>query len=142
MKQKVQSALDNYVLAYSTNDKDLFLTLWDPSAIFEDPVGAEPCDGIQAISEFWDFGHVEGMTITPTNVKTIICSNEGILQATMEVRNTADNTGMNIAIVDHFVINETGKIISGRAFWDENSISQLADAQPSDINLDDFMNRS
>ena len=134
--------MDNYVLAYSTNDKDLFLTLWDASAIFEDPVGAAPCEGIQAISEFWDFGHVEGMTITPTNVKTTICSNEGILQATMEIRNTIDNTGMSIAIVDHFVINEKGKIISGRAFWADSSISPLADTQPSEINLDDFKNRT
>lgn len=30
---------------------------------------------------------------------------------------------MDISIVDHFVINDSGKIISGRAFWDQNSIS-------------------
>ena len=142
MKQLVQAALDNYVLAYSNNDKELFLSLWDLAAVFEDPVGAVPCEGLQAISEFWDFGHVEGMTIKPTNIKTIVCSNEGILQAVMEVRNTSDNSGMNISIVDHFVANDAGKIISGRAFWDEHSISQPDNIDSIDINVDDFTDRS
>jgi len=106
MKEKVQLALDNYVLAYSTNDKKLFSSLWDDEAVFEDPVGAEPCKGIEAICAFWDFGHVDGMEITPSNIETVICANEGILKAVMEVRNTNDNSGMNISIVDHFVINE------------------------------------
>jgi hypothetical protein len=142
MKKLVQSALDNYVLAYSNNDKELFLSLWDSAAIFEDPVGAVPCEGLEAISEFWNFGHAEGMIIKPTNIKTIVCSNEGILQAVMEVRNTSDNSGMNISIVDHFVVNDAGKIISGRAFWDENSITQPHNIDSIDINLDNFKNRS
>ena len=122
MKEKVQSALDNYVLAYKNNDKDLFRSLWDDKAIFEDPVVTAPCNGIEAICAFWDFGHTDGMEIKPTNVETVICSNEGILKAVMQVRNIKDNSGMDIAIVDHFIVNEEGKIVSGRAFWDESSI--------------------
>ena len=141
MKEKVQLALDNYVLAYSTNDKKLFSSLWDDEAVFEDPVGAEPCKGIEAICAFWDFGHVDGMEITPSNIETVICANEGILKAVMEVRNTNDNSGMNISIVDHFVINEAGKIISGRAFWDESSIAQPSIVKSMDINVDDFKDR-
>ena len=141
MKEKVQLALDNYVLAYSTNDKKLFSSLWDDEAVFEDPVGAEPCKGIEAICAFWDFGHVDGMEITPSNIETVICANEGILKAVMEVRNTNDNSGMNISIVDHFVINEAGKIISGRAFWDESSIAQPIKVKSMDINVDDFKDR-
>ena len=141
MKEKVQLALDNYVLAYSTNDKKLFSSLWDDEAVFEDPVGAEPCKGIEAICAFWDFGHVDGMEITPSNIETVICANEGILKAVMEVRNTNDNSGMNISIVDHFVINEEGKIISGRAFWDESSIAQPSKVKSMDINVDDLKDR-
>ena len=141
MKEKVQSALDNYVLAYTNNDKSLFRSLWDDQAIFEDPVVADPCIGIEAICEFWDFGHASGMEITPKNVETVICSNEGILKATMEVRNTNENTGMDISIVDHFVINKEGKITSGRAFWDESSISNPSDLNSFDINVDEFKDR-
>ncbi len=141
MKEMVQSALDNYVLAYKNNDKALFRSLWDDKAVFEDPVGAEPCNGIEAICAFWDFGHSDGMEINPTNVETVICSNEGILKAVMEVRNINDNSGMDISIVDHFIINESGKITSGRAFWNESSISQPDDVSLIDINVDDFKDR-
>ena len=34
MKETVQAALDNYVLAYKNNDKNLFRSLWDDAAIF------------------------------------------------------------------------------------------------------------
>ena len=141
MKDKVQAALNGYVLAYDNNDKLLFKSLWDDEAIFEDPVGADPCVGIEAICDFWDFGHSEGMQIKPTNVETIICSNEGILKAVMQVRNINDNSGMDISIVDHFIVNESGKIISGRAFWDETSISQPHDINSIDINVEDFKDR-
>ena len=142
MKEKVQAAIDNYVLAYTNNDKELFLSLWSSEAIFEDPVGAEPCAGIDAISAFWDFGHVEGMSILPADVQTVVCGNEGILKAVMMVRNTSDNSGMDISIVDHFIINSDGKIDSGRAFWDENSISQPDDVNSIDIDINDFKDRS
>ena len=141
MREKVQSALDNYVLAYKNNDKELFRSLWDDKAIFEDPVGTAHCNGIEAICAFWDFGNTDGMEIKPTNVETVICSNEGILKAVMQVRNIKDNSGMDIAIVDHFIVNEEGKIVSGRAFWDESSISQPSDVSSIDINVDDFKDR-
>ena len=48
---------------------------------------------------------------------------------------------MDIAIVDHFVVNDEGKIVSGRAFWDESSISQPSDVGSIDINVDDFTER-
>ena len=62
MKEKVQSAMDNYVLAYRNNDKSLFRSLWDDEAVFEDPVGADPCNGIEAICAFWDFAKVPKCT--------------------------------------------------------------------------------
>ncbi len=142
MKEVVQSALDNYVQAYTNNDKELFKSLWDNEAIFEDPVGADPCNGIEEICAFWDFGHSDGMQITPANVETIICANEGILKAVMQVRNINDSTGMDISIVDHFVVNDEGKITSGRAFWDESSITQPDEVNSIDINIDDFKDRS
>ena len=141
MKEMVQSALDNYVLAYKNNDKELFQSLWDDHAVFVDPGGADPCNGIEAICAFWDFGHSNGMEIIPTNVETVICANEGILKAVMQVRNIADNSGMDISIVDHFIINERGQIISGRAFWDEATITQPKDVNSIDINVDDFKDR-
>jgi len=63
------------------------------------------------------------------------------LKAIMQVHNSSDNSGMNISIVDHFIVNEEGKIVSGRAFWDENSITQADNLKSIDINIDDFKDR-
>ena len=60
----------------------------------------------------------------------------------MEVRNTNENTGMDISIVDHFVVNTDGKILSGRAFWDESSISSPSNIKSIDVNVDDFKDRN
>ncbi|GIS03029.1 MAG: hypothetical protein CM15mP104_2500 [Gammaproteobacteria bacterium] len=81
MKEAVMKVMEGYVTAYKNNDKELFLSLWDEAAIFEDPVGAEPCKGIDSISAFWDFGHSNGMNITPVNEEFVVCANEGILKA-------------------------------------------------------------
>jgi hypothetical protein len=48
---------------------------------------------------------------------------------------------MDIQIVDHFVINEEGKILSGRAFWDESTMTIPDDLESFDININDFKDR-
>jgi len=48
---------------------------------------------------------------------------------------------MNISIIDHFIINDAGKIITGRAFWNETSISQPTDIKSMDVFIDDFKDR-
>ena len=141
MKEAVMKVMEGYVTAYKNNDKELFLSLWDEAAIFEDPVGAEPCKGIDSISAFWDFGHSNGMNITPVNEEFVVCANEGILKATMQVRNDNDNSGMDISIVDHFIVNDEGKIVSGRAFWDDGSITSPDNLESLIVNIDDFKDR-
>ena len=84
MKDKVYNAVKKYTEAYKNDDKELFLSIWDKDAIFEDPVGSEPCKGIDAISAFWDFAHPEGQSINPNDIKITVCANEAILQATMK----------------------------------------------------------
>ena len=39
MEDKTRAAMEGYVEAYTKNEKDLFLELWDSNAVFEDPVG-------------------------------------------------------------------------------------------------------
>ena len=67
MKEAVMKVMEGYVTAYKNNDKELFLSLWDEAAIFEDPVGAEPCKGIDSISAFWD----DGSITSPDNLESL-----------------------------------------------------------------------
>lgn len=118
----VLTVMQSYVKAYRDNDKNLFLNLWDENAIFEDPVGTEPMVGITKISDFWDFGHT-GFSIMPVGESFLVCGEEGILQALMQVRNLDDASGMDIKIVDHFQVTIENKIKHLRAFWDQSSIT-------------------
>ena len=59
----------------------------------------------------------------------------------MQVRNDNDNSGMDISIVDHFIVNDDGKIISGRAFWDDGSITSPDNLESLTVNIDDFKDR-
>ena len=61
-----------------------------------------------------------GRTISPRIDQVIACGNEGILRFTMQVRVPAQNQGLDLAVVDHFVLNDAGKIAKARAFWDES----------------------
>ena len=84
MKDKVYNAVKKYTEAYKNDDKELFLSIWDKDAIFEDPVGSEPCKGIDAISAFWDFAHPEGQSINPNDIKSLEISISIIFQIISE----------------------------------------------------------
>jgi steroid delta-isomerase len=118
----VLSVMQNYIKAYKDNDKQCFESLWDRNAIFEDPVGSDPMNGIDAISAFWDFGH-SGFSIIPRDESFIVCGDEGILEAVMQVRSIEDGSGMDIKIIDHFKVTNENKIAHLRAFWDQSSIT-------------------
>ena len=37
MEDKTRAAMEGYVEAYTKNEKNLFIELWDSNAVFEDP---------------------------------------------------------------------------------------------------------
>ena len=55
--------------------------------------------------------------------KIIACANEGILHFTMQVRIPASNQGLDLYVIDRFVLNDAGKIQSAQAYWDETCAS-------------------
>ena len=123
---QVREVIRKYMQAWSTNDKALLLSIFAPDARWEDPVGTPPFVGHAGIGGFWDFAHQgadEGRTIAPRIDQIIACGNEGILRFTMQVRLPAKNQGLDLAVVDHFELNDAGLIQRARAFWDEGCVS-------------------
>jgi steroid delta-isomerase len=53
----------------------------------------------------------------------VVCANEGILNFTMQVRVPALNQGLDLNIIDRFVLNEDGQIRTAQAYWDLGSLS-------------------
>ena len=61
--------------------------------------------------------------MAPKLNRIVVCANEGILSFTMQVRVPAQNQGLDLNIIDRFVLNDAGKIRTAQAYWDEGSLS-------------------
>ncbi len=48
----------------------------------------------------------------------------------MQVRIPAKRQAIDLSIVDHFALDDAGRILTARAFWDESSVSVPAGWQP------------
>ena len=122
--QQVRHALEQYIKAWGTNDKTLFLSLFAADASWADPVGTPEFKGHDGIGKFWDFAHQDpSRQLTPRLEEIRACGSEGILRFTMQVRIPSTNEGLDLSVVDYVVLNDQGKIQSARAFWDERNVS-------------------
>ena len=121
----VRKALNNYIKAWATNDRDLLMSILSADAVFCDPVGSPEFVGHEGIGKFWDFSHMgEGRTLTPVLQEIRACGSEGILRFIMQVRIPSANQGLDLSIVEYVQIDDAGKIKSLRAFWDETSVAK------------------
>lgn len=128
---QVRRAIENYVKAWATGDKELFLSLFAPDAQWWDPVGTPPFKGLEGVARFWDFAHQDaGRTLEPSVEEIRACGSEGILRFTMQVRIPAKRQALDLSIVDHFAVDDDGRILTARAFWDETSVSVPEGWQP------------
>jgi steroid delta-isomerase len=127
---QVRKVMQQYVEAWTTGDRKLFLSLFAPDARWADPVGSPEFVGHEAIGGFWDFARKGGRSLTPKLEEMRACANEGILRFTMQVRVPERNEGLDLSIIDQFVLNDAGKIQLAKAYWDETTLSVPAGMKP------------
>ena len=127
---QVRKAMQQYVHAWATGNRELFLSLFAPDARWADPVGSPEFVGREAIGGFWDFARQGDRSLTPKLEEMRACGNEGVLRFTMQVRIPARNQGIDLSIIDHFTLNDAGQIQIAKAFWDETSASVPPGMQP------------
>jgi steroid delta-isomerase len=119
-----RATIENYVKAWATGDKKLFLSIFADNAVWEDPVGSPPFKGLAGVEKFWDFSHAgQARELTPAVHEIVTCANQGILRFTMQVRLPKENKGLDLSIIDYFEVNDAGKIIVAKAFWDETKVA-------------------
>jgi len=121
--EQVRQVLQDYIRAWTIKDKALLLSLFAEDAVLEDPVGTPPFRGHEGIGKFWDFALSDSSRqITPRLEEIRACGNQGILRFTMQVRLPDERKGLNLSIIEHAQLNDAGKLIHLRAFWDESSV--------------------
>ena len=103
--------------------RERWLALWDEDGIVEDPIGPSPMDpsgegyrGKAAIARFWD------LAIGPTDVtfdieRSYACGNEVANVGCIRTR-TPDGTTAVCHGVFTYRINDAGKLVALRAYWE------------------------
>jgi steroid Delta-isomerase len=120
----VRSVLESYIRAWASGDKARILSLFAEDCEWSDPVGTPPFKGREGVARFWDFAHQDATRqMTPKIHRIVVCANEGILNFTMQVRVPKLNQGLDLNIIDRFVLNEAGQIRTAQAYWDTGSLS-------------------
>ncbi len=121
---QVRTVVQQYVEAWAKGDKQLLLSIFAEDAVWCDPVGTPAFVGHQGVAAFWDFAHQDSARqLTPRVNRIVACANEGILDFTMQVRVPHLNQGLDLRVVDRFVLNEAGRIQTANAYWDETCAS-------------------
>ena len=121
---QVKQAIERYVEAWGRNDKQLLLSVFAEDAVWWDPVGTPPFVGHAGIGAFWDFARADTTRqLTPKVHHIVACGNEGILDFTMQVRLPQRNQGLDLHVVDRFVLNDQGKVQTAQAYWDQSCAS-------------------
>jgi len=128
---QVRKVMQQYVQAWATGNRELFMSLFAADARWADPVGSPEFVGREAIGGFWDFARKDpARTLTPKVEEMRACANEGVLRFTMQVRIPTRNEGLDLSIIDHFIVNDAGQIQIARAFWDETTVTIPAGMKP------------
>jgi steroid delta-isomerase len=121
VSEAVKNALTAYAHAWAHDDRERFLGLFAPDAFIEDPVGSPRVEGLEAIAGFWDRVHSLGMTYETEVIRVVSCGREGVLVFNVTTR--APGVTMTVQLVDVFQVDDEGKIVSMRAFWDQDCMA-------------------
>lgn len=121
--KQMRGAVDRYLAAWQTGNREDFLSLFAPTATIEDPVGSPVNEGKEAIAAFWDRIRALGLDYEAELHRVVCCDNECVADFT--IRSTQGGMGMAVHILDHFQFNADGEISAMRAFWDDASMSTV-----------------
>jgi len=114
--EQVQAAVNAYATAVTQGDKDAFLAVFAPDAVWHDPVGAPPHEGHDGIAAFWGTMHEMASDIRAEPEDVVVCGDE----AAVQMRITAGNSdgAMTFVATEIFTVADDGRITLLKAYWD------------------------
>jgi len=121
--EQLRATVDAYVDAYARNDKDAFLALWAPDGVLEDPVGTPVHQGVQALGAFWDGARELADRIELLPVSVIVAGDEAAM--VFEIHAHIGDGGMVMSAVDVMRVDDDGRLLSVRAYWDMATATPL-----------------
>jgi steroid delta-isomerase len=110
-----------YIKGVSTRDIEAIKGLYDENATVEDPVGSDPHVGIEAICAFYQGGFAAKTKLELTG--PVRCAGNSAafpFTATPEL----GSKKMRIDVIDIFEFNDAGRILSMKAYWGPENLTQ------------------
>ncbi len=119
-QEKMAAAPAAYVDALTNNDLEAIVSLYADNAVVEDPVGSEPHRGIDAIRDFY-------AGLVKYNLKAELSGPIRMAGDEVAFPFNCDNpvAGVTLNIIDVFKFDDTGKVVSMRAFWGKANATPL-----------------
>jgi steroid Delta-isomerase len=110
------AAVHTHCRAQSEGDFDAWIAIWADDAVVEDPVGAPPHRGIEALrTTFWAMGRNASPRLTLLE-DVVVCGNEAIAIMSAEVGPEGNRRTLS-PVIDHFTFDRAGKVVGMRAFF-------------------------
>ncbi len=116
--ERAVDVADTYMKLMSEGEFDAVVALYAEGAILEDPVGSDVLNGKEAIAEFYN--RITGTQVTCVRTGPVRFANREMVFP-FECTIDSEHGKMCIQIIDHFVLDENGKIVSRRAFWSQET---------------------
>ncbi len=116
--ETLRATIEAYVEGWRTGDREAWGSLFAEDAVLVDPVGKPPHVGKAAVLGFFDGVQRMPFKFTPRVHRIAVCGNEALLLFRMDAVG-ADGNGMYLEVADIFTVNDAGKIISLKAYWDK-----------------------
>lgn len=109
-----------YLDSFATKNIEGRLALFAPDASFEDPVGAKPLVGRDALRAFWTSS--AGLDIAATLKRIAICANEACYEFEAQLQAGAADRA-RVLCFETLKVDSNGLIAQMRAYFDSSCIS-------------------
>ena len=117
--EHMTAVVHRYVAALNASDLEGIVALYADDATVEDPVGSSVQNGIEAIRAFYANSLKLSLQVELTGEVRAV-ANEAAFVFTVSFEYQGRKT--LIAPIDHFRFNDTGKLVSMRAFFGQQNI--------------------
>lgn len=115
-RETITTAIETYCRAQTEKDQQAWQTLFSDDVLHEDPVGIRHNQGKDFVTgPFWEEIVRNDVSIWLTD-HIIICGNEALAIMACEIGPQSARRKIS-PVVNHFVFNTAGKIISTRGFY-------------------------
>lgn len=122
---RARLALERHIDFWNRCERELWVSLFSPDMIFEDPVGTPPKVGLEAVHNSWDRSFTPGRRWT-LHPQTIVSVGD---EAAVLMLNKGDLQGRHVEItsIETFTVDADGRIVHIRSFFEQPQDFALAD---------------